>query len=88
MNAELGEWELLQTDAELCKMVDRAGNGGHLDFYIDNVVDKKIEPLKTQPHVLVRPRPNILAGIINLTLSNIVNLFNYLCIALLHINLL
>ena len=64
-NAEMTGWELLKTDAEVCKMADNAGNGGHLDFYIDNVIDKKIEPLKTQPHVLVRPRPNLFSGIIN-----------------------
>ena len=77
----------MKTDAELCKMVDRAGTGGHLDFYIDNVVNKKIEPVKMQPHLLIRPRPNILAGVKDLPLSNIVNLFDYLCIVLLHINL-
>ncbi|KAL8092583.1 hypothetical protein AgCh_034733 [Apium graveolens] len=62
-NVENGDWEMFKTDAELCKVVDRAGNGGHLDWYIDNVVDKKIEPLKTQPHVLVRPRPILFVGV-------------------------
>lgn len=63
MNVETSEWELPKTDAELCKMVNRADNGGHIDFYVDNVVDKRIEPLKIQPHVLIWPCPNLFPGI-------------------------
>lgn len=38
--------------------------GGYLDIYIDNVIDTKIQPLQQmQPHVIIRPRPDVFEGI-------------------------
>lgn len=60
---EPAEWKLLETDLDVSRLVNTISNGGHVDVYVDNIIDKRIEPVKTQPHVLVRPRQNICAGI-------------------------
>lgn len=63
-NDNMGGWQMVAHDGDLSKLVKEVKNGGHLDFYIDNVVDTKIEPLKQmQPHVVIRPRPNLFEGI-------------------------
>ena len=58
-----GGWKLCANDADLSEFEKGAKNGDYLEFYVDNVVDNKIEPLKQmQPHVVMRPRPNLFAG--------------------------
>ncbi|KAL1823166.1 hypothetical protein ACET3Z_004987 [Daucus carota] len=53
-------WKLCSNDADLSEFDKLAKNGDYLDFYIDNMVDNKVQPLKQmQPHVVMRPRPNI-----------------------------
>lgn len=56
-------WKLLSNDADLCGLVEGLKEGSFLDLYIDNVVDKAIEPAKkVQPHVIVRPRTTYFEG--------------------------
>lgn len=63
-NGEKGGWKLVTNDADLSELVKGVNSGGNLDFYIDNVVDTAIEPLKQmQPHVIMRPRQNLVTGI-------------------------
>lgn len=63
-------WKLCADDAdlnELVKAAKAAKVGEYLDFYIDNVVDFKIKPSKQmQPHVVMRPRQNLIAGVVSL----------------------
>lgn len=54
-------WKLVTNDADLCELMQIKNNGDYIDFYVDTVVDDKIEPMKQmQPHVIVRPRKNLL----------------------------
>lgn len=58
---EAGEWKLVVDDGDV---VRESKNADHMEFYIDNVVDTKFEPLpQMQPHVVVRPRPDVFEGI-------------------------
>lgn len=41
-----GGWKLLSDDKDLTEYTDGFKNGDTIDFYIDNNVDKEIEPLK------------------------------------------
>ena len=60
-----GGWKLCGNDADLSELVKGVKVGDHMDFYIDNVVDNTIEPMKQmQPHVVMRPRPNLFGGIL------------------------
>lgn len=61
---ERGIWKMVTNDVELNAVLARVNFGDHLDLYVDTVIDYKIEPLKQmQPHVEIRPRQNIYAGI-------------------------
>ena len=54
-------WKLLSNDADLSAVGQGLNN--FTDFYIDNVVDPTIEPIKQmQPHVIIRPRQGVFAG--------------------------
>lgn len=56
-------WKLLIDDKDLFKYIGKVASGATMDFYIDNTVDKDIEPLnQMQPHVVVRPRPAVFKG--------------------------
>lgn len=58
-----GEWKLLSKDSDLMPLIEDALDGQVLEFYIDNVVDTNVQPMKQmQPHVIVRPRKNFVAG--------------------------
>lgn len=59
-----GDWKLLTSDLELNRVVDQTKSNDYIDFYIDNVVDMSVHPIKKmQPHVVMRPRPiNLLTG--------------------------
>jgi hypothetical protein len=60
---EFGNWKLLTNDSDLNPLVQRANSGDYIDFYIDNVIDMTVLPIKQmQPHVVIRPRQNLLAG--------------------------
>jgi len=51
-------------DKGVNEFVNGCKNEEELDFYIDNTIDKDIEPLRQlQPHVTIRPRKNIIQGI-------------------------
>lgn len=63
-SVESGGWQMVGNDAELDVVVDKVKSGDHVDLYVDTVVDSKTEPLKQmQPHVVIRPRKSIYAGI-------------------------
>ncbi|KAL1826636.1 hypothetical protein ACET3Z_005048 [Daucus carota] len=54
-------WKLLSNDADLSAVGQGLNN--FIDFYIDNVVDPTIEPIKQmQPHVIIRPRQGVFAA--------------------------
>ena len=58
-----GGWKIVSSDADISEILQGILEGCLLDFYIDNVVDKAIEPAKQmQPHVIIRPRPNFNEG--------------------------
>ena len=58
-----GGWKLVSSDADVGELVKGLLDGCHLDFYIDTVVDKAIEPVKQmQPHVIMRPRTSFFEG--------------------------
>lgn len=60
---KLGDWKLVKNDSDLFTLVGEIKSGDHIHFYMDNIVDNNIEPMKQmQPHVVIRPRPNILEG--------------------------
>lgn len=63
-DSETRGWKIVANDMDLPKLDEDMKNGGYMEFYIDNVVDSKIEPLQQmQPHVIMRPRPNVFEGI-------------------------
>lgn len=58
-----GGWKLLSNDMDLVGLVEGVKDGYFLDLYIDNIVDKAIEPTKQmQPHVIIRPRTSYFEG--------------------------
>ncbi|WCJ37370.1 hypothetical protein M5689_018515 [Euphorbia peplus] len=58
---QIGGWKLLENDNDLTEFISRFKPHSWLDFYIDNVVDRLIEPMNSsQPHVIIRPRPNFM----------------------------
>ena len=80
-----GDWKLMTSDLDLNRVVDQTKSNDHIDFYIDNVIDRSIRPIKKmQPHVVMRPRPNLVAGTM-LTSCIFSDLFhlNY-CVTTLH----
>lgn len=57
-------WKLVKDDADLMELVNGCENNGEIPLYVDNFVDKEIEPLiQGQPHVVIRPRKNLVQGI-------------------------
>lgn len=57
-----GGW-LVTNDSELNEVVKGCDDGEELHFYLDNTVDKDIEPLiQMQPNVIIRPRKNLVQG--------------------------
>ncbi|XP_074382316.1 uncharacterized protein LOC141724193 isoform X1 [Apium graveolens] len=56
-----GGWQLLSNDKQVMALVEDCAPGYLVNFYIDNIVDKKIEPApQMQPHVITRPRENFI----------------------------
>ncbi|KAL1808755.1 hypothetical protein ACET3Z_025745, partial [Daucus carota] len=57
-------WKLITNDREVIELVDGQKDGGEICFYLDNIVDTEIEPaVQMQPHVVTRPRTNLIQGI-------------------------
>ena len=55
-------WYLISNDNDLIRFIDGV-KGDKLEFYIDTVVDKSIQPREEmQPHVIVRPRTQFFKG--------------------------
>ena len=42
-------WKLVTSDADLWELMQIKNNGDCIDFYVDTVVDDKIEPMKQMP---------------------------------------
>lgn len=81
---KLGNWKLVTNDSDLSPLVEKADCGDHLDFYVDNVIDINVEPAKQmQPHVVIRPRHNLLAGLYSNTFF--LNIGLYLVIIIVYI---
>lgn len=58
-----GGWQLVTNDKDLIELVQGCDDGHEIDFYIDNTVDKEIEPMiQMQPHVIIRPRKHLFQG--------------------------
>ena len=83
ISKEKGGWELVKNDKDLFGLVEACSDGEEIHFYVDNIVDKEIEPLnQMQPHVMVRPRKNIIEGIylyIMFYLLQHIYMYNYSC---------
>lgn len=59
-----GGWTLLTWDKELFDIITAFRNDEELPLFVDTVVDKEVEPSpQMQPHVIVRPRKNLIQGI-------------------------
>lgn len=72
-----GGWNLVSNDADLSAVVKGVKDGDQVDFYLDNVVDNNIEPIKQmQPHVIIRPRQELFAGIYMYFFSILPSLFS------------
>lgn len=55
-------WKLIDNDRDLQEFVNHV-EGESLDFYVDHIIDKKVEPkAQMQPHVIVRPRTQYFEG--------------------------
>ncbi|KAL6551373.1 hypothetical protein OROMI_021861 [Orobanche minor] len=55
-----GGWQLVSNDRELLEIVQGCDHGEEVEFYIDNTIDKDIQPLiQMQPHVIVRLRETL-----------------------------
>ncbi|KAL8089227.1 hypothetical protein AgCh_038856 [Apium graveolens] len=58
---KLGDWKLVTNDSDMFTLIGEVSSGDHIHFYMDDIVDNKIELVKQmQPHVIMRPRHNIL----------------------------
>ncbi|KAL8116807.1 hypothetical protein AgCh_023101 [Apium graveolens] len=56
-----GGSQLLSNDKQVMALVEDCAPGYLVNFYIDNIVDKQIEPApQMQPHVITRPRENFI----------------------------
>lgn len=76
---EKGAWQIVTNDKELMGLVQCCDDEEEMVFYLDNTVDKEIEPLpQMQPHIIIRPRKNLIQGtyvlVICMTFSHI-----YMC---------
>lgn len=59
-----GGWQLILNDKDVNEYVQGCNKQEEVVFYIDNTIDKDSEPLiQLQPHVIIRPRKNIIQGI-------------------------
>lgn len=59
-----GSWKLVLNDKDVDEFFKGCENEEEVHFYIDNTVDKDIEPFsQMQPHVIIRPRKNLIQGI-------------------------
>lgn len=59
-----GNWKLLTDDSDLAPLIEKSDDGDHPDFYLANVIDSNVQPIEQkQPHVVIRPRHNVLAGL-------------------------
>ena len=55
-------WKLIANDRDLIEYT-KTVEGDNLYFYVDNVVDKSIEPMAhMQPHVIIRQRTKYFEG--------------------------
>lgn len=62
-NTKAGGWKLLLDDKDLFEYIKGCKSGQTFDFYIDNDINKDIEPIaQMQPHVVVRPKPDLFQG--------------------------
>ena len=67
-----GGWKLVENDNNLLSHVFACIADEEVEFYIDNFVDKNIQPLpQMQPHVIISQRKNLVQGIY---LDNVVSL--------------
>ncbi|GET04311.1 uncharacterized protein LOC108207459 [Rhizophagus clarus] len=58
---KLFKWKLVTCDSDLSSLIEKTGDGEYIDFYVDNVIDNDVQPIKQmQPHVVIRPRHNLL----------------------------
>lgn len=58
-----GGWKLITADRDVLGHLADCLADDEVNFYIDNHIDTGIEPLpQMQPHVIVRPRKNIVQG--------------------------
>ncbi|KAL8092454.1 hypothetical protein AgCh_034657 [Apium graveolens] len=56
-----GGWQLLSNNKQVMALVEDCGPCFLVNFYIENIVDKQIEPApQMQPHVITRPRENFI----------------------------
>lgn len=61
---KLFKWKLVTCDSDLSSLIEKTGDGEYIDFYVDNVIDNDVQPIKQmQPHVVIRPRHNLLQGL-------------------------
>lgn len=59
-----GGWKLITNDKEVMQVVDGCNDEDEIEFYVDNTIDTEIEPVvQMQPHVVIRPRKNLIQGI-------------------------
>ena len=61
-----GGWRLILNDKDVNEYVQGCINNkqGEVVFYIDNTIDKDSDSvIQLQPHVIIRPRKNIIQGI-------------------------
>ncbi|KAL1815561.1 hypothetical protein ACET3Z_018135 [Daucus carota] len=61
-----GGWKLITADRDVLEHLADCLADDEVNFYIDNHIDTGIEPLpQMQPHVIVRPRKNIVQDSVN-----------------------
>lgn len=59
-----GGWKLILDDKDVAEFMEVCADEEEIHFYIDNTVDKDIEPVRQmQPHIIIRPRKTIIQGI-------------------------
>lgn len=64
LDGKNGGWKLVKNDSDVIQEVEKCEDGEEVKFYVDIKVDTTVEPLvQIQPHVIVRPRRNLVEGI-------------------------
>ena len=59
-----GGWQLILNNKDLNEYVQHCNKQEEVVFYIDNTIDKDIEPVtQLHPHVIIRRRKNIIQDI-------------------------